>query len=142
MSGKPAQICTLQKNKFVGGQQGFVDTFNWVASCADNIKGGKGCQVKHVDKGTPEVEVQIQPGDGIDVICAGPGEPYTISLVQPEAPAGMTNLSVYGTDGTCAIPLSGEYQISAMSDTNLSVTCPLNDEDKPGNVIAIGVYWI
>lgn len=54
----------------------------------------------------------------------------------------MTNLSVYGTDGTYAIPLSGEYQISALPDTNLSVTCPLNDENEPGNVIAIGVYWI
>lgn len=136
MAVKPPQVCVLKKDKFVGGQVGFVDTFNWLASCADNMKGGKGCEVKRMWSGQPEVEVKLQPGDGIDVQCGGPGQPYTISLVEPPGEGGeMVDLSVLGTDGTCAAPLSGQYQISAMADTNLSVTC-LN------NVIAIGVYYV
>lgn len=134
MAVKPPQVCSIQKNKLMGAQVGFADTFNWLASCAENMKGGKGCEVKRMWTGHPEVDVKIQPGDGIDVQCGGPGQPYTISLVEPYQ-EGMVDLSVNGTDNTTAVPLSGAFQLSAMPDTNLSITCY-------DNVINIGVYWI
>lgn len=145
MSNKPAQPTQLQKGKLLGSpcHAGFVDTFNWMESSIENLKGGKGCEVKNIESGHPEIEVKIQPGDGVEVVCPGPGQAYTISLVEPpQEGGGLANLSVVGTDDTYAVPLSGVYVLSAMPDTNLSVTCPTNGDGEPGNVIAIGVYWI
>lgn len=143
MSSRPAQPTQLQKGALIGSQchAGFVDTFNWIQSCTDNLAGGDGCEVTGIAAGHPEIKLLLQGSGGVDVIPGGKGKPYTITLEQPFQD-GMANLSVIGTDDTVAVPLSGAFQISAMSDTNLSVTCPLNEDDEPGNVIAIGVYWI
>lgn len=136
MSGKPAQICTLKKGKFVGGQAGFADTFNWVASCAANVTGGRGCAVKNVEAGHPEVDVQIQPGDGVNVQCGGPGQPYYISLVEPPN-QGAAAVIVEGTDETTATPdeEEGKLVVQAMDGCNLQVTC----ED---NIVRIGVFYV
>lgn len=136
MSGKPTQICNLQEGKFVGGQRGFCATYNWLASCAENAKGGKGVAIKNVDAGLPEIEAMIEPGEGIDVQCTGPGQPYTISLLEPTGGGGGNfDLSVIGTDGTVAEPLSGYVQLSALPGCNLSAACA-------GNTISLGVYWL
>lgn len=39
MANRPAQLCELQKGKFIDSQQGFVDTFNWAVRAIDNLEG-------------------------------------------------------------------------------------------------------
>ena len=33
----------LKKGKLLGAQKGFVDTFNWLVRCMNNLQGTGGC---------------------------------------------------------------------------------------------------
>lgn len=46
MAKKPPILCNLEKNKFVGGQRHFVDTFNWLVSFCSNFKFDKSTGMK------------------------------------------------------------------------------------------------
>ena len=63
MADRPAQLCELQKDKFIGGQVGFVDTFNWAVRAIDNLEGGKNCNIDWTvpDKPVINVDVSEQP---------------------------------------------------------------------------------
>ena len=50
---------TLVKNKALGPQRGFVDTFNWIVRCLRNLTGGQGCKVNWVTDDTPMIDVDM-----------------------------------------------------------------------------------
>lgn len=65
MADRPAQICQLEKGKLVDTQQGFVDTFNWVAQSVANLQGGENCEVSWTLPDHPTIDVNIDDeGDG------------------------------------------------------------------------------
>lgn len=59
MADRPAQLCELQKDKFIGGQVGFVDTFNWAVRAIDNLKGGKNCNIDWTVPDRPVINVDV-----------------------------------------------------------------------------------
>ena len=64
MADKPATLCQLQKDKFLGGQVGFVDTFNWAVNAISNLKGGKNCSIDWTTPDRPVIDVDIPDTDG------------------------------------------------------------------------------
>ena len=82
MGNRPAQIRYLTEGKALGAaiHKGFAATWNWVLSFVNTFKGGNGCKIVNANSGNPRVDVLIESGDGIEVTCAGSGQPYVISL--------------------------------------------------------------
>lgn len=39
MANRPQQLCTIEKGKAMSAQENFADTFNWITSWIENIKG-------------------------------------------------------------------------------------------------------
>ena len=69
MAKKPAILCELVKDKFVGGQRNFVDTFNWLVSFCSNLKGKDGIKVDTTDSEKPTIKFDGGgKGDGIEVV--------------------------------------------------------------------------
>ena len=62
MANRPPFLCELEKDKFIGGQFGFVDTFNWAVRAIDNLEGGTNCEVKWIDDDHPVINVTL-PND-------------------------------------------------------------------------------
>lgn len=63
MANKPANLCELQKDKFIGGQEGFVDTFNWATQAINNLEGGKNCSVDWTIPDHPVINVEVPESD-------------------------------------------------------------------------------
>ena len=70
MSSKPATICRLVKGKLIDTFKGFVDTFNWIVSCGENIR-GDGCEISDIAIGRPVVRIVVEQGPGIRVTRKG-----------------------------------------------------------------------
>ena len=94
MAGKPAQICQLVPNKFIGGQRNFVATFNWLAKALWNLKGGEG------------VEIDWQDGTHPVINSTGGG-------------GGLFE----GTDGSQTDGTSSPVKFASAADSNVVVTC-------------------
>ncbi len=82
MSVRPAQIRYLVEGKALGAalHKGWAATWNWVLSFVHHLKGGRGIVVKDKSGGHPVIETLIEAGTGIEVNCAGDGQPYVIGL--------------------------------------------------------------
>ena len=65
MADRPAQICQLEKGKLIDTQQGFADTFNWVAQSVANLQGGQNCEVSWTLPDHPTIDVNVgDEGEG------------------------------------------------------------------------------
>lgn len=83
MAVRPPQIRYLTAGKALGAalHKGFAATWNWVLSCVNFLKAGKGLKLTGTGTGHPRLDVLIEGGDGVDVKCDGDGKPYVIRLV-------------------------------------------------------------
>ena len=69
MAKKPAIPCELERGKFIGGQRGFVDTFNWLVSFCSNLSGKNGIKVDTSDSERPVIKPDAGSAiDGIEVV--------------------------------------------------------------------------
>ena len=102
---QPAPLCQLEKDKFIGGQKGFVDTFNWVVKAVDNLEGGKNCTVDWTLDDHPIINVEIPENEGCG---GGSGGGGNVDDVSSETYQGGESLKVEYADGTADkhIPLS------------------------------------
>ena len=57
MANRPGTLCNLKSGKSIGAQSNFSDTFNWLVSCLDNLKAGRGIIVKWPASDTPEISL-------------------------------------------------------------------------------------
>ena len=64
MAIKPGTLCTLEKDKLIDTQQGFVDTFNWVVASVNNLKGGQNCEVTWPAPDTPQIDAEATESEG------------------------------------------------------------------------------
>lgn len=82
MAVRPPQIRYLTEGKALGAKihAGFAATWNWLLSWVNFFKPGKGLKLAGTGSGHPRLDVELLSGDGIDVACGGPGQPYVISL--------------------------------------------------------------
>ena len=64
MAIKPGVLCTLEKDKLIDTQQGFVDTFNWVVASVNNLKGGQNCEVSWPAPDTPQIDSAASESEG------------------------------------------------------------------------------
>lgn len=64
MANKPGVLCTLQKDKLIDSQQGFVDTFNWLVASVNNLKGGQNCEVNWPAPDTPQIDTRNSESEG------------------------------------------------------------------------------
>ena len=55
---RPGTLARLVAGKFIGGQKGFVQTFNWIAESLFNLKGGKGASIDWQDGSHPVINVE------------------------------------------------------------------------------------
>lgn len=117
---QPAPLCQLERDKFIGNQKGFVDTFNWVVQAVDNLEGGKNCKVDWALDGHPVINVEIPEGDGeggggspdvsavYDVVPSTSGSQSGIGIQYVDArtdtfipfTGGSGEVSFIGTDNT------------------------------------------
>lgn len=137
MAVRPPQIRYLTEGKALGASihKGFVATWNWLLSCVNFFKGGLGLRVSSKGNGHPVADVLIEGGEGIDVTCAGAGEPYIVALAGADGTQGPSTGSVTftGTDGVAGSAGSA-FTFASASDSNVVVTAS-------GTTITIGVYW-
>lgn len=98
MANRPGTLCNLKSGKSIGAQSNFSDTFNWLVSCLDNLKAGRGIVVKWPSSDTPEISVDDSAfGDN----------------------GGSIKLN--GTDATSS---SGkEFTFESAEDSNVNVSC-------------------
>lgn len=95
MSARPNTVCHLKKGKLVDTNEGFVDTFNWVADSMHNLKGGDNVTINWQDGSHPIID------------ATGGGTPQ-----------------FEGTDGTTTDEtLSGTVKFASALDSNVVVTC-------------------
>ena len=77
MANRPGTLCNLKSGKSIGAQSNFSDTFNWLVSCLDNLKAGRGIVVKWPSSDTPEISIDENAfGDN-----GGSGEGGTVNAV-------------------------------------------------------------
>lgn len=115
MANKPGVLCTLQKDKLIDSQPGFVDTFNWLVAAVSKLKGGQGCEVSWPAPDTPQIDADLSESEG----CGGGG--------------GGGAVQFTGTSGTTSEATS--FTFSSQSNSNVTITCS-------GTAIKIGVYYI
>ena len=114
MAIKPGVLCTLRKDKLIDTQNGFVDTFNWVVSAVNNLKGGENCEVNWTAPDIPQIEVNSEP-------------------FKPSEDSGSGNVDFKGTTGQT--DSASSFTFESASNSNVQVTCN-------GTTITIGVYYI
>lgn len=127
----PPQVRYLSEGKAIGAKshKGFVATWNWLLSWVWAFRGGRGVTVKGARQGRPVIDVDIQPGEGVDVQCAGDGAPYVIS-----ASGGGGEVTFTGTDSTYT-DAGDSFTFASASNSNVVVTAS-------GTTLTIGVYYI
>lgn len=116
MAIKPGVLCTLEKDKLIDTQQGFVDTFNWVVASVNNLKGGQNCEVSWPAPDTPQIDSAASESEGGG---GGGGDGGAVQFT--------------GTTGTTDEDTS--FTFSKQSNSNVTITCS-------GTDIKIGVYYI
>lgn len=99
MATKPGVLCTLQKDKLIDTQQGFVDTFNWVVASMDNLKGGQNCEVSWPAPDTPQIDTKNSESEG-----------------------GGGAVTFTGTDGS-ETDAGSDFTFASASNSNVEVTC-------------------
>lgn len=99
--GVPSFICRLVKGKFIGGQKGFVDTFNWVAKSLYNLKARAPLTLEWNDGDHPEI--------GLD---------------EEEMPSG--EITIDGYSGNTATSEEGVLVFGTGNDSNVRCTCEGN----------------
>ena len=114
MANKPGVLCTLQKDKLIDSQAGFVDTFNWVVASVNNLKGGQNCEVNWPAPDTPQIDAKASESEG-----GGGG--------------GGGDVQFTGTSGTTSEDTS--FTLSKQSNCNITITCS-------GTDIKFGVYYV
>lgn len=155
MANRPGTLCNLKSGKSIGAQSNFSDTFNWLVSCLDNLKAGRGIVVKWPSSDTPEISIDDSAfGDNggsseggtvnavYDVVngtdAYNEKQVLTISYTDGRADknieiAGGGSINLNGTDATSS---SGkEFTFASASDSNVTVNCN-------NGVITIGVYYL
>lgn len=149
---QPAPLCQLERDKFIGNQKGFVDTFNWVVQAVDNLEGGKNCKVDWALDGHPVINVEIPEGDGeggsggevsavFDVVPSTSGSQSGIEVQYVDARTetfipfgGGGEVSFIGTDNTVT-SASSQFRLSKAANSNIVITAN-------GNTLTIGVFYI
>ena len=155
MANRPGTLCNLKSGKSIGAQTNFADTFNWLVSCLDNLKGGRGIIVKWPASDTPEISIDESAfGDNggsseggtvnavYDVVdgtdAYNEKQVLTISYTDGRADknieiGGGGSIKLNGTDATSS---SGkEFTFESAEDSNVNVSCQ-------DGVIKIGVYYL
>ena len=155
MANRPGTLCNLKSGKSIGAQSNFSDTFNWLVSCLDNLKAGRGIVVKWPSSDTPEISIDESAfGDNgesseggtvnavYDVVngtdAYNKKQVLTISYTDGRADknieiAGGGSINLNGTDATSS---SGkEFTFESAEDSNVNVSCQ-------DGVIKIGVYYL
>lgn len=94
MTGRPTQVCQLKKGTIIDANEGFVDSFNWLASSLHNLKGGEGVNIDWQD-GTHPIINSTGGGGGL----------------------------FEGTDGTQTDGTSSPVKFASAEDSNVVVTC-------------------
>lgn len=112
MANKPGVLCTLQKDKLIDTQQGFVDTFNWLVAAVNNLKGGQNCEVNWPAPDTPQIDAKASESEG---------------------GGGGGAVKFTGTTGTTDEDSS--FTFSKQSNCNITITCS-------GTDIKFGVYYV
>ena len=155
MANRPGTLCKLKSGKSIGAQSNFSDTFNWLVSCLNNLKAGRGIVVKWPSSDTPEISIDdsafgdnggsseggtvnavYDVVDGID--ANNEKQVLTISYTDGRADknieiAGGGSIKLNGTDATSS---SGkEFRFQSAEDSNVNVSCQ-------DGVIKIGVYYL
>lgn len=157
MANRPGTLCNLKSGKSIGAQSNFSDTFNWLVSCLDNLKAGRGIVVKWPSSDTPEISVDDSAfGDN-----GGSSEGGTVNAVYDVVDGTDANnekqvLTISYTDGradknielsgggACEVKMTGtddsytsgsEFTFASEDDSNVTVNCS-------GGVIKIGVYYL
>ena len=128
MANRPGTLCNLKSGKSIGAQSNFSDTFNWLVSCLDNLKGGRGIIIKWPASDTPEISL-----DGGESGDDGGGEGGGGGGVVDEGTPGGGSCTFTGTDATQAS--GNEFTFASASDSNVTVNCN-------NGVITIGVYYL
>ena len=126
MANKPAQLCQLQKGKFVDFQQGFVDTFNWAVSAIANLKGGENCEVTWTTDDHPTIDCTAVEGD--DPVGGGGGGEGG------GGGGGGNPITFNGTTGS-ATPANDQINLACGYDSNITISCS-------GNTITFNVYYV
>lgn len=151
MANRPGSLCVLQRGKSLYGQANFVDTFNWLVSCMNNLKGGTGIDVDWSVPDQPTINAQQESapngGDG-----SGPG--FAVTNITADAQSDGVTLSWTYSDGTqdsqffpiggggepgehvdSLNTLKGDVQLVKEDDSNITFTVD-------GNNIKVGVYYL
>lgn len=124
---RPALIAALVKGKVIDAVLGFVDTFNWMLSCALNFSVGPGLSLKNVEIGTPALALNLKAGDGISFEEDEEGA----VVVKAESGASLTV-------GEC----ENVKKIVFVSTEDSNVTFDVAAGDEEGTVtVTVGVYY-
>ena len=158
MANRPGTLCNLKSGKSIGAQSNFSDTFNWLVSCLDNLKAGRGIIIKWPASDTPEISIDenafgdnggsSEGGGGITDAVYDVSDSYdsskgkqvlTVSYTDERADknieiaGGGGSIKLNGTDATSS---SGkEFTFESAEDSNVNVSCQ-------DGVIKIGVYYL
>ena len=154
MANRPGTLCNLKSGKSIGAQTNFADTFNWLVSCINNLKAGRGIKVAWPSSDTPEISLDGGEngggggGGGITNAVYDVSGSYdsskdkqilTISYTDERADknieidGGGGSIKLNGTDATYTS--GNEFTFQSAEDSNVTVNCS-------GGVITIGVYYL
>lgn len=64
---KPGSVAYVEKGKFVSAVKGLTDTFNWMISCFENLK-GVGIKFVDLNNGKPKLKLNIKAGDDTNLV--------------------------------------------------------------------------
>ncbi len=149
MAIKPGVLCTLQKDKLIDSQEGFVDTFNWIVASVNNLKGGQNCEVNWVAPDTPQIDAEATESEGGDGGGGGGGETvdvitdisFNFDSATHQLTATLTKkrltvideADISGVESTATLPLY-ESDVVVGSDYNESVQHAFNNFTRKGVV--------
>lgn len=118
MANRPEQLCFIKKGKAMSAQENFADTFNWMASWIENIKG--------------EADETAQEGEKKGVWIDDKVDDHPV----------IRSSGITVTDNQEAPVTASGRSISLASGKSSNLKFVVSNDDNGNIVIAIDVFYV
>lgn len=137
MAAKPQTVCKLTEGKLLSSFPHFVETWNWIVSCLENLKGDSD-QTGSKSSESEEGETTTKPNGSITVSGLDQGRPV-VSATGLGRGNGGSLVIIDNEDPPNRIEVVGDLYLASADDSNIKFNIMTIDDRT---ILTAGVYYV